>query len=771
MSTEHIEKVAVIGAGTMGSGIAAHLANADVPVLLLDLPGLSERAIQRLQNAETIPLMEPENAGKIEVGDVTNAEDFAKLADCDWICEAVVERLDVKQDLYQRIAAIAKPKAFVTSNTSTIPIRLLVEQMDSQFRSRFAITHFFNPVRQMRLLELVRGESTQDHVIDKLADFCDRKLGKGVVQCADTPGFLGNRVGVFALQVGLDEAQRNNLKIEQADAVMGRPMGIPKTGIFGLYDMIGLDLMSDVVRSLRSILPEDDAFHDVGAENAVINELVQQGFNGIKGEKGGFYTYAPNPADKTAINYPINERRPYIPNISTRALQAEQLGLENGGLTSLLQGDDPEARFAWRVLARVLIYSAQLIPSVTNSPQDIDDAMKLGYNWVKGPFELLDLIGIDTFIERAQRDGFELPPFLLSNRGKRFYRAHQGELKVLTANGTHQPLNLPDGVIRFHHNRQTMTPIVTTKAASLYALSSGKRLLEFHTKANALTDASMEVVSAAADDHGTGIVVHCDTQHFSAGVNLEDVLAYIHNADWNGLDGFLHRFQRAVKALRYCPAPVIAAPSGLAIGGGFEVVLHCDRLLAHANSTLGLVESLVGVIPGGGGVKETYRRWYDATGDWSKAAYKTFQNIGYGATGTSPALAAKLQYFRPDTDRQIMNRDRLVTEALDWVETLNTAGYRPPTPPTFELAGVPAVEAMAENLENGLAKGIYVPHDQAVGLAIGEIVAGATTTPGTSASEDDLFFRERQAFVGLAKTPLTRKRIEHMLQTGTALRE
>ena len=770
MGAEHIKKVCVIGAGTMGGGIAGHLANAGIPVLLLDLPGLAEAGVERLRNADTIPLMEPQNADKIEIGDVTG-DDFAKIAECDWIVEAIVERLDIKRDLYKRIAQVAKPSAYVSSNTSTIPIRLLVEEMDTDFRARFSITHFFNPVRQMRLLELVRGPETADQIIDDLADFCDRVLGKGVVQCADTPGFLGNRVGVFALQVGIDEAHKNGLKIEQADAIMGRPMGIPKTGVFGLYDMIGLDLMSDVVRSLRSILPEGDVFHPVGRESELINRLVADGFNGIKGGKGGFYTYPDHPSDKTAVEYPGGERRAHIPNISPRALEAEKMGLDGGAVEHLLSANDAEGNFAWRVLARVLLYSASLIPEVTDSPQDIDDAMKLGYNWVKGPFELLDLIGVDAFVERAQSDGFEIPAFLLSAKGKKFYRPHQGQLKVLTHSGLHQPLNLPAGVVRFHHDRQTMSPIASNRAASLYALPGDKRLLEFHTKANALTDDSMAIVLEASRDHGTGIIVHSDTQHFSAGVNLEDVLAFIHAKDWDGIDGFLYRFQTAVKGLRYCPVPVIAAPSGLAIGGGFEVVIHCDRLLAHANSTLGLVESLVGVIPGGGGVKETYLRWYQATGDWHKAAYKTFQNIGYGATGTSPALAAKLQYFRDGIDRQVMNRDRLVDQASAWIDELSAAGYQPPQAPTFELAGTPAVEAMAENLDKGLAKGIYVPHDRAVGLAIGEIVAGADVTPGTAASEDDLFARERAAFVSLAQTDLTRRRIEHMLTTGSALRE
>ena len=301
MSDSGFQSIAVIGAGTMGSGIAAQIANAGHQVLLLDLPARdgaekspAEMAIDRLLASDPPQLMHKRNAASIMTG--TISDDFDKLAACDWIIEAVVERLDIKKDLYARLHATIGPDCIVSSNTSTIPISLLVEDMPADFCRRFAITHYFNPVRYMRLLELVRGADTEDAVIDRLADFNDRVLGKGVVRCADTPGFLGNRVGVFALQVGIDEALRNNLTVEQADALMGRPMGIPKTGVFGLYDLIGIDLMVDVVASLRSILPDGDAFHAVGGENDMITAMIADGYTGDKG-KGGFYLLGENGAE------------------------------------------------------------------------------------------------------------------------------------------------------------------------------------------------------------------------------------------------------------------------------------------------------------------------------------------------------------------------------------------------------------------------------------------------------------------------------------------
>ncbi len=343
----------------MGSGIAAQVANAGDEVLLLDIASgegsrnaVTERAIDRILKSDPPLLTTPEKAGRIEIGNIE--DDLGKVADCDWVVEAIVERLDIKRELYRSLLEHLKPDAKVSSNTSTIPIRLLVEGMPDQLRRRFCITHFFNPVRYMRLLELVRGEETSDEVIDTLADYCDRSLGKGVVRCADTPGFLGNRVGVFAMQAAIAEAMALDLEIEAADAIFGRPMGIPKTGAFGLYDLIGLDLMADVVRSLRSILPEGDAFHAVGVENPVILKQIESGFTGNK-SKGGFYAEI----DGKPMSLDLNtgkwrDRKRSLPELALKA--------ESEGVAVLFAGEGRLAEFAWRVLARVLCYSASLIP-------------------------------------------------------------------------------------------------------------------------------------------------------------------------------------------------------------------------------------------------------------------------------------------------------------------------------------------------------------------------------------------------------------------------
>lgn len=436
------KNIAVIGAGTMGSGIAGQIANAGHNVLLLDLTtDATDYALQRLKKSDPPALHSKDCLTRIKTG--TISDDFDKLADCDWIVEAIVERLDLKRDLYKRLEETVSKDCIVTSNTSTIPISLLTEGRSVDFQERFAITHYFNPVRYMRLLELVRGAHTRADVMDRLADYNDRILGKGVVPCNDTPGFLGNRVGVFALQVGMDEAFKQGLTIEEADSIMGRPMGIPKTGVFGLYDLIGVDLMSDVVDTLGDILPEEDPFHAVGRSNnpakPLIDRMIADGFTGEKSGKGGFYR------EDEASNLD-GSLRPRVTDLPPKAQHAaEQMAANEETLTDLIKGRDAQTKFARNVLGRVLAYASALIPDVTRTPQDIDDAMKMGFNWVRGPFEMIDALGADTVATLASEAGAEVPAIL--NDTAPFYAVQDGTLMVRTADG-YAPVQLPEGTIR-----------------------------------------------------------------------------------------------------------------------------------------------------------------------------------------------------------------------------------------------------------------------------------------------------------------------------------
>ncbi len=779
------KNIAIIGAGTMGGGIAGQIANAGHQVLLLDLPSNNNpddanstprMAVERLLKSDPPALMHQSRAELINIGNTR--DDFAKLADCDWIIEAVVERLDIKKDLYKRLDDIISPECTVTSNTSTIPIRLLIEDMNEAFKRRFAITHYFNPVRYMRLLELVEGDHTDPAIMAKLADYNDRILGKGVVSCRDTPGFLGNRVGVYALQVGMDEAKRLNLNIEVADALMGRPMGIPKTGIFGLYDLIGVDLMADVVKTLGSILPEDDAFHAVGGGspmNPFITEMIAQGFTGDKG-KGGFYRLDANGAE-LALDLNTGTARPRHQDLPVKAKRAAASLIKGDNVLLELikhtdENDEDQVQFCRNILARVLGYAASLIPSVTTSPQDIDDAMKLGFNWVRGPFEMIDAIGADNLIKMIDDIGGDIPPIVATI--KPFYEARDGALNVRrfdakNPSGITAPVSLPKGTIRFHMTKQCLTPIARNDAASLYALEDDLRLVEFHSKANALNGASMDIILAATRDHGKGIIIHNDAQHFSAGVDLNGFLTLIKDKNWDGIDQFLSHFQHAVKALRSAPVPVVAAPSGLTLGGGYEVVVHADCVIAHGNTVMGLVEAAVGVVPGGGGVKETFSRWHQDTNDWKKSAWKTWMQIGYARTGTSPELSASMKYFLDKRDVSVMNRDKLLAMAIDAIGEINASGYIAKTPPTFILPANTLKDEMNIFMDKGIADGLFYPHDKTVSMAVASIIV-SDDNHDTNANEDDLFARERRAFIALAKTPETKARITSMLEKGVMLR-
>jgi 3-hydroxyacyl-CoA dehydrogenase len=770
-----INKAAVIGAGTMGLGIAGQLANAGVDVILLDIPSdgdnrnaIAERALERLLDENQPGLLHNDFLSRITIGNIE--DDMGLLADVDWIAEAIVERLDLKKALYERIDAVRKEGSIVSSNTSTIPISLLVEDMPESFRAEFAITHYFNPVRFMRLLEIVRGEDTKAEVINSLEQFNDSRMGKGIVICNDTPGFLGNRVGVFAIQTALHTAFRMGLKPEEADAIFGRPMGIPKTGVFGLYDLIGIDLMSDVAKSLESILPENDPFHDVAAEIPVMKRMIDEGYIGNKVTKGGFYqpADAANDVSRKTLDFDSFSYREHDATRPQVSIDAELAG----DFTLLLEQDDKYGEYAWKILSDTLCYAAELVPDVNESLVAVDDAMKLGYNWIQGPHEMIDAIGVDKFIARLEKEGREVPAFVRTAAGKSFYRVHAGNLQYLLADGSYQDLERADGVIRFTEMRRTLRPLEENEAASYFDIGNEVGLIEFHSKANALGPQSMQLMEAAvahATDNMRALVVHNDAQHFSCGADLQSILGFVANKDMEGLDNFLNHYQQTLLSMRYAPIPVVAAPSGLSMGGGFEVLLHTDKIVYHANSVTGLVETLVGVVPGGGGVKEMLYRWAEKEGDVTKGAWSAFMNIGYGKTATSPLIAEELAMFRTGVDSYIMNRDRLLATATEAALAMADS-YTVQKRGKLAMPGREVWAEMVAWLEKTHAKGYLTPHDVTTGTQIAMIVAGGDIDAGTELDENDLFALERKAFTTLGLTDETHARIKFMLENGSPLR-
>lgn len=771
-----ITKAAVIGAGTMGSGIASHLANAGVPVVLLDVatPGggdrnmLSERAVKRMLKSSPPAFMHADNARMITTGNID--DDLASIANADWIAEAVIERLDVKTAIYKAIDTVRAPGSIVSSNTSTIPLTMLTEGMSESLRRDFCITHFFNPVRYMRLLEIVSGPDTRTDVIETLSKFGDLVLGKGVVPCRDTPGFLGNRVGVFALQAGIVEAARAGLTVEEADAIMGRPMGIPKTGVFALYDLIGLDLMLDVVASLRGALAVDDPFQEIADGIPAVAELVARGCFGNKGG-AGFYRELCSNGDRAreALDLKSGVYRPALRPQLAAANAGESLGLR-----ALVEYPDEYGRFAWRVLARTLSYAASLLPQVGTSIVPIDEAMKLGYSWSRGPFEMIDALGVEWFRERLRADGMAVPGILDRLDAPALYRRVGNHLEHFGYDGRFHALTRAPGVIRLGDVKATATPVIKNDAASLWDVGDGVACLEFHTKANALVPDSMallrESLSVVAEGF-TAMLVHNDAPHFSVGFNLEFALANAKQGTWDTLDTALREFQETTMAIKYASFPVVAAPAGTSLGGGFEVLLHCDALQAHTNIVMGLVETLVGLVPSGGGCKELLHRWCGGANDTDAivaGALRVFELVSMGKTATSPLEGRPCRFFL-SRDRSSMNRDRLLAEAKARVVEM-ARDYAPPAKTGVPAAGPAGRQAMLEKLEALNGRGITTPHDLVVGAHLAEVLCGGGAPTGEIVSEEDLCALERAAFIALVKTPATMARIEHMLSEGRPLR-
>ena len=764
-------RVAVIGSGTMGSGIAGHLANAGVQVELLDVAGsvadrdsIARGALERMRSHNPPPLMHPDHVARISTGNIE--DDLHRVGDCDWIVEAIVERIDVKRDLYDALERVRRPGSIVSSNTSTLPLALLTERMSRAMRSDFCITHFFNPVRFMRLLELVRGPDTRFEVIEALATFCDRDLGKGVVHCRDTPGFLANRVGVHALQAGLFEAVAQGVTIEEADAVMGRPMGIPKTGLFGLYDLIGLDLMLDVAASLAMALPPDDPFQGVAEGIPLVRDLVSRGYTGNKGA-GGFYRGRLDARE--AVDLRTGEVRP----VAQASVEAAMAG-ERDGLRAMAEHPSAAGCFARRVLVHALGYAASLVPDVSDEVVPIDEAMKLGYGWSRGPFEMIDSLGADWFRNLLTAERFPVPPVLDALGDSSFYRASDDRVVHFVMGRGHLPLDRAPGVMRVDDFRRLASPMLSNHAASLWDIGDGVACLEFHTKANALGPESMALMREALDKvdaRHAALVIHSDAPHFSVGFNLEFVRACIAERRWRVLDDGLVEFQQTCRAAKHAPFPVVSAPSGMALGGGFEVLLGSDLVQAHANVVVGLVEPIVGLVPAGGGCKEMLLRWTrDAPDEATRSAgaLRVFELIGMGKTATSPELARPLRLLRAK-DRTTMNRDRLLADAK--ASALGLAdGYEPPGTPAISAPGASAYDAMCAMLDDMAGKGIALPHDLVVSRCLARILAGGDAQAGGVIDEEEMFGLEREAFLALARTPETAARIAHMLDRGHPLR-
>ncbi len=736
-----IKNVVVIGSGTMGSGIAAHLCNADVPVTLLDLKTeISEKARERIHKSKPPLLIDKSKINNIKVGNIR--DDFDVVKNADWVVEAVVERIDIKHDIYSKIFKNRKDGAIVSSNTSSIPIKVLSEKLSVDEKKDFCITHFFNPVRYMGLLEIVKNENNDLSKINSLKIFCEKELGKGAIVCNDTPGFLGNRIGVYAMQVAMTEAIKMKLSIEEADAVFGRPMGIPKTGVFGLYDLIGIDLMADVLKSFKKELPETDDFQNVAKEIPLVSKLINDGYTGRKG-KGGFYRM--NKSGNQKILEAINlDNEKYAPS------KKIDLKMDTVDIAGLINRDDKYGQYAWSVISKIIKYSSSLVPGITDKFNDIDEAMRLGFNWAMGPFEMLKEIGLDKFFKRV--GSIDDNNFLLNlskTKDKNFYGKRQLYTNIETL-GKIKP---------------TALKLDKNNSANIYRFKD-YNIVEFTTKANALDYDSMDCLKNATDKP---LIIINESMQFSAGVNLSYTMDFVKKGDFNSVEKFIKYFQETCKHLKYSKFPVISAPSGLTLGGGFEVLVQSNFVASHTNIVVGLVETIVGLVPAGGGCKEMLWRWSqtnEAKTDPDFAPLKVFEIIGYAKTATSPVEAEPLKYLLPN-DKKIMNRNGLFQVSLDLIN--QNKNFIPPTNCEFNLSGKPLKDKMIKHLEKLYNDNVIMDHGMVVGSELANVLSGGDTSIDKTLSEDDLFKLELDSFMRLIETEKTQARINHTLSTGKPL--
>ncbi len=795
-----IKKVAVIGSGVMGAQIAAHIANAGVPVYLFDIVPkefktrnqLAEAAVEKLLKTDPAPLTHKRNAKLITPANLE--DDLDKLRDVDWIIEAVLERIDIKLNLYKKIEVFRKKDSVISSNTSTIPLGVLEGSMSATFKKDFMITHFFNPPRYMRLLELVWGNETRKDAVESIREFCDKRLGKGVVNCKDTPGFIANRIGCFWLETGLLEAIRLGLTVEEADEVMGKPVGIPKTGVFGLMDLIGIDLLPLIAKSFFETLPQEDQFRKIYKEPDLIKKMITDGYTGRKG-KGGFYRLNKegDKKIKEAIDLSTGKYR-----VSEKT-KLESVEGAKKGLRSLVTHPDKGGQYAWAVLSQTLAYTASLIPEMSDDIISVDEAMRLGYNWKYGPFELIDRLGTKEepgakwFAEKLASEGKPVPEFLKKAGSNSLYNKQESKVVYINTKGDYQEKKVDPTAWLLADKKEGKKPIKKNPSAALWDVGDGVACFEFTSKMNSIDPLTLEMIQKSVEEvkkNFRGLLIGNDADNFSVGANIGFILFASNIAAWKMIDGVIKQGQDSVMALKYSPFPVVSAVSGMALGGGCEISLHSDAIQAHIEHYTGLVEVGVGVIPGWGGCKEMLLRTIQERAESdslvAKAGsmfsfispvktlntmmpiQKSFEQIALAKVSKS-AEEAKEMLILNKKSRISMNRKRLLADGKALVLEM-AKDYKTPEPKKISLPGKTARTLLYMGIESFVKSGKATKHDEVVSKTLANVLSGGKTDITEELTEQQLLDLERENFMELVKHPDTTARIEHMLNTGKPLR-
>jgi len=758
-----MRSVAVLGAGTMGAQIAAHLANAGVPAFLLDLSAqLAREGLERARKLKPDPFFTPEAASLVTTGGFDT--DLPVLAGCDWIVEAVVERLDVKRQLLEKVEAHRAPGAIVSSNTSGIPIAAIAEGRSPEFRRHWLGTHFFNPPRYLKLLEIIPTADTDPAVVSRLARFADLRLGKGVVICKDTPNFIANHIGMFGMLRILEALESGEYTIEEIDAMTGPALGRPKSATFRTADIAGIDVMHHVIRNLTERV--DEATRRLFAMPPVVEALVARGWVGEKAGQG-FYKRVKRPDGQSEILVLDPKTMEYRAQQKPRLASLEAArSIEDPGerIRTLFLGRDRVGDFLRRTLGTTLVYTARVAPDIAYSIDDVDRAMRWGFGWERGPFELWDAIGIRELLAACQVS--DVPPLAQArlDAGRNTFR--DGEL----------PPAAPElGLLRSAKDRQKV--VRKNAGASLVDIGDGVLAVEFHSKMNAIGGDTLQMLAAGvkeAEANFQALVIGNDAPNFSVGANLMLLLLEAQEGNWDEVDLMVRAFQNATMGLRYANVPVVAAPAGLTLGGGCEVVLHADRVQAAAETYIGLVEVGVGLIPAGGGTKEMTARASEGLSapgaELLPRIQKAFETIAFAKASTSAADARKLGYLRP-VDRISMNRDRLLHDAKELALARVREGYQRPVPRTAILVGgEPLLAALKLGVHLAWRGGFISDHDKLIGNKLAWIMAGGSLPHPTMVGEQYLLDLEREAFLSLCGERKTLERIQHTLKTGKPLR-
>ncbi|WP_102125672.1 3-hydroxyacyl-CoA dehydrogenase/enoyl-CoA hydratase family protein [Deinococcus planocerae] len=774
-----IRKAAVIGAGVMGAAIAAQLANAGIPVTLLDivLPDqpdrnfLAKAGIQRALKASPAAFMDPARAALITPGNLE--DDLGKLKDADWILEAIIEKLDAKRDLWARVEGVAKKTAIISSNSSGIPMHLQIEGRGEDFQRRFVGAHFFNPPRYLHLLEVIPTPKTDPEVLRTFSEFADHTLGKGVVVANDVPGFVANRIGVYGIIRAMRHMERTGLTPDEVDQLTGPALGRAKSATFRTADLSGLDIIYHVANDLGKATPEDEDFSLTDTFRRLVEEKKWLGDK----TGSGFYKKTKDERRKTKI-LSLNldtleyEDRGKVSVPAVEAVKSQPLAQR---VKALYNAEGKEGDFLRGVMNDGFWYAAKMAGVVSGRLQDIDNALKWGFGWEEGPFETMDTLGVQTVIANLEAEGRTLPPLLQSMKESGRERFYQGE-ETVTPTGEPTKYEAPYFILT--DLKKDATKLVKKRAgASVVDLGDGVLLVEWHAKMNALGEDQLRAVQDAhklVQEMGfAGLVLGNQGENFSAGANLPLVLAQAQAEEWDELDSAIKQFQQVTTSMRFSPHPTVAAPFGLALGGGCEFSIHADRIVASAETYMGLVEVGVGLIPGGGGTKEMLLRFTDQLQPGQPllpAVQRAFELIGTAKVSTSALDARKLGFLR-DHDTVVMNKNRIIEEAKRQVLAL-APGYVQPTPrqdiPVMGDAAIAAVKLALYGMTEG---GYATKYDAEVGTQLARVLSGGTgNNRNAKVSEGHLLDLEREAFLTLLGKKGTQDRIAHMLKTGKPLR-